>query len=850
MGQDTPRPHPPADRDPPERGEPDDPGTRWSDGLWARVALSALVLAVAVGFLGSRYLTPDCEREGCPSVERLRSYRPPEPPRIHDADGDLAGQLSGPRRIVVPLDSMSELLRDGYVAVEDQRFYEHGGVDLKGAFRALLTNIRAGGIAEGASTIPMQLARNVFEPEVWGWHKLHRKLAEIRLAREIEDQLDKDEILEIYLNQIYLGDGVYGVETAARHYFGKSASEVGTREAALLVGLAKNPEGYNPRRHPGAAAERTRTVLDVLARQGVISAEEAARAAEARLELAPGSTAKEWGDNAYYLSAVRRELRELFPDPRDRQGLRVYTGLDPRAQAAGVRALRRQIEAIEAGRWGAFRHERAGGSLPRTDAAHSPYLQGMVIAMDPATGLVSTLVGGRDYEHSEFDRAFQALRQAGSAFKPIVYAAALESGLRLTDRISTQPVRLARQGMEDWQPGDHVRGGELSVREALVYSSNTAAVRVGQRLGTRAVADQALEMGLSGDIPHYPAIYLGAADVVPAELVAAYATFTNGGHTIEPHLITRVEDHEGLVVYSHDPAGRHRVLDSRIAFLVLDMLRDVVRRGTGWRVGASGLSYPAAGKTGTTNESRDAWFVGMTPRLAAGVWIGFDEPRTIVPGAGGGDLAAPAWASFMQVANGSLGPMPQWKPPPGVVEARIDARSGYRVPEDCPVADARTEYFLMGTEPFEYCPYPVNPWLWRDEDGRWRYGDRYGDRYGAAYGDRYDDRGDSDDRRQGRTVFYRGGSDDDRRRDRMERLDRLRERLASERQRRLDSLRAVGRARAGDTIRPDTVRPDTARPDTTRPDTTRPDTVGTDTVDASGLRTRVRIRPSPPPSGR
>ena len=826
MSQDHERTHPPDESagEAPEGREDERLKAESPDARGWRWAVPALVLAIAVGLAGRWFLSPRCEGEGCPSVDELASYRPPEPPQIFDASGELAGQLSGPRRTVVELDSIPEIVRDGYVAVEDRRFWDHEGVDFRGGFRAFFANIASGGIAEGASTITMQLARNVFGPDVLEWNRFRRKLAEIRLARRIEDQLTKDEILALYLNQIYLGDGVYGVATAAEHYFGKPVSQVGTREAALLIGLAKNPEGYNPRRDPYAARDRIEIVLDLLVREGVITAEEAAEAKEQRVQLVENPDAKEWGKNAYYLSAVRRELRELIPDPVARQGMRVHSGLDQRAQAAATDALVEQIQAIERDRWGAFRGE-AAGDLSRTEGAASPYLQGMVVAMDPETGLVTTVVGGRDYEHSEFDRAFQALRQPGSAFKPIVYAAALSSGLRLTDRISTEPVRMASRGSADWQPSDHVSGQELSVRDALVFSSNTAAVRVGQRLGPEQVAEQAHRMGISSEIPNYPSIYLGAGDVVPAELVAAYALFTNGGHTIEPHFITRIEDHEGRVLYRRDPRAGSRVLDPGVAFLVLDMMRDVVRRGTGWRVSSAGMPYPVAGKTGTTNDSKDAWFIGMSPRLVAGVWLGFDEPRTIVRGAGGGELAAPVWASFMAVANRGLGAMPAWRPPPGVIQVQIDPRTGYRVTESCPAAEARTEYFLQGTEPFEYCPYrtPLYGDSWYSSSDTFAV--QRLDSLDAAYGE------------PGRTIFFRGDDDDEDEEEREERRVRQQE----ERERRLDSLIQLRRERRPaypeprDTVRmrtdttratPDTIwpTPDTIRP--TRDTVVRPDTTG------------------------
>jgi penicillin-binding protein 1A len=786
---------------------------------WGRFAAVSLAVALVVGFLGARFITPSCEGEGCPNVEALKDYRPPEPPKIYDAGGNLAGQLSGPKRVVVSYDDIPAIVRDGYVAVEDRRFYKHGGVDFTGGLRALTRNLSAGGIAEGGSTITMQLARNVFGPEVLRWNRFRRKFFEFRLARRIEAQLDKEEILALYLNQIYLGDGVYGVETAAQHYFGKPVSEVSTREAALLIGLAKNPEGYNPRRNPVDAKDRIETVLDILVREGVVTAGAAEEARAERVRVTDTSGTPEWGKNAYYLSAVRRELRQLYPNPVQREGLRVHTGLDPLAQAAAVDGLLSQIRSIEGGRWGRFRHETPGDSLPRME--YSPYLQGMVVAMDPSSGLVTTLVGGRDYDHSEFDRAFQALRQPGSAFKPIVYAAALADGLRLSERISTEPVRLAQVGTPDWEPGDHVSGTDMTVRDALVQSSNSATIRVGQRVGIGRVQQQAQRMGISTPIPSYPSVFLGAADVIPAELVASFAAFGNGGYTIQPHVITRIEDPDGNVVYQRHGSPGNRVLDPKVAFLMLDVMRDVVRRGTGYRVGSSGLSFPAAGKTGTTNDSKDVWFVGLTPSLVAGVWLGFDDPKTIVSGGSGGDLAAPVWARFMQVANRGRKAVNSWNPPPGVVEASVDARTGYAVNPECPPGEVRTEYFLQGSQPMSGCPY--TDW------------NAYGDSLGGYPG--------SDSLSPGRWRLDTLTSQ----------LDSISERLRQERLRYLDSLDAARRGGWRDSVvaRPRPVDTVTvpARP-TPRPrpgDTIRPTPRSGDTIAGPGGSGAPPPTPPPPP---
>ena len=716
---------------------------------WARMMGISLVAGVGSAVLVGRWLLPDCEHKGCPAVERLESYRPPEPPQILDAGGELAGQLAGPRRIVVGLDSIPKLVQEGYIAIEDKRFRQHHGVDLSGGMRAFFRDLGHGGAEEGASTITMQLARNVFGPEVLGYNKWHRKASDIRTAREIEEQLDKDQILALYLNQIYLGDGVYGVETAAQHYFGKPVQDVNASEAAVLIGLAKNPEGYNPRRNPERSRDRRDVVLDVLAAEGILSADQAAAAKQQSIETIDDdedNTRTASDANAYYLNAVFREMRELYPNPSDRTGMRVFTGLDQAAQKAAAEALVSEIRAVEAGRLGRFNGKAAPAQLDKS-RGDSPFLQGMVVAMDAQTGLVSTLIGGRDYEHSEFDRAFQAKRQPGSAFKPIVYLTALASGLRPSEMIPTDPIRLAQQGSADWEPGDHVSATQLTVRDALVYSSNAASVRVGQRAGIDRIVQQAHAMGISTDLPQYPSLFLGAGEVIPAELVAAFATFGNGGHTITPHFISRIEDADGRVLYQKTPDAGTAAVDPRLGFLVLDMMRDVVRRGTGTHATLTGV--PVAGKTGTTNDSKDLWFIGLTPKRVAGVWVGFDQPRTVVKNIAGGDVAAPVWARFMAVASRNDKGMGDWTPPAGIVQVSVDTQSGYRWSEGC-LGQARTEYFLSGTEPMSDCPVYGSGWV-MNAMGEWEYrGNPYDTIPSTAYGT-YDSYGRPDTTR---TIFW------------------------------------------------------------------------------------------------
>lgn len=658
--------------------------------------VAAVPVAVGASLVGVQELD-------CPSVATLKSYRPPEATRVYAADSSLVADLSPHRRVVVELNEVPSSVRDGFVAVEDRRFWQHDGVDLRGVGRALARDIASLSLEEGFSTITMQLVRNVFPEELPFGAKIRRKACEVVLARRVEKDISKQEILKLYLNQIYMGGGLYGVEAASQAYFGKPVSKVTVPEAAVLVGLVKNPEGYNPRKNPMRAIQRRNTVLEVMAREGVVSGPEATRFKAQKLALAPPLEAA--GPAPFYVAAVRRELRERFGKDADVKGLRVYTGLDPDLQQAAQEALVEQIEHIEGGAYGTYKHPTPDQNEAQASTGASPYLQGMLVALDPRTGLVRALVGGRDFGESQFDRALQARRQPGSAFKPIVMAAALEAGLPVTSRFETTPLALDQQGSPTWQPNDHIADSlqSLSVRDILAKSSNTGTVRIGQWVGVDRVAETARRLGLTTPIPAYPSTFLGAAEVTPAEMVAAYAAFGNGGIKVRPQLIERIEDARGKVLW-RAPAPRERAIDPGVAYLTLSMMEDVVDRGTGGYVRRAGFWLPAAGKTGTTNGAKDTWFIGMTPDLVAGVWVGMDKPTVVQRSASGSTYAVPAWTEFMKKAYKTRPAPAPWMPPADLVSMPIDAETGYPATSNCPPENVRVEYFIPGTEPEEYCP--------------------------------------------------------------------------------------------------------------------------------------------------
>lgn len=641
----------------------------------------------------------DAQDTKCPEVAALRAYKPPEATRVFAVDGSKVADLSPERRVVVNLNEVPRTVSNGFVAVEDRRFWSHDGVDAKGFGRALFKNITSLSAKEGFSTITMQLARQVFTEELPMNKKLSRKMCEVRLAPKIEKAFAKRDILKMYINQIYLGGGYYGVEEASRSLFGKPVRNVTTAEAALLVGLVKNPEGYNPRKHPLRAVQRRNVVLDVMAREKVITAEEAARAKKEPLKLAPPVEAA--GPAPYFVAAIRRELQERFGEDADVRGLRVYTGLDPVVQRAAYESLVAQLKKVESGAYGKYKYEKpdSGRKLEPAGANGSPYLQGMVFVMDVNTGEVRGLVGGRDFSHSQYDRVFHARRQPGSSFKPFVYAAAIQNGVTVNTLVETTPL-----GEGGWRPDDLVPDSvqTLSMRDAFALSSNYGAIRIGQTAGPEKVIEVARAAGIRTKIPPYPSIFLGAAEIMPAEFVAATATFGNGGRRVAPRLINRVEDARGKVLW-RAPQTSEPALDPGVAYLTLSLMQDVVDRGTASSIRRKGFWLPAAGKTGTTNDAKDVWFVGMTSELIAGVWVGFDQPRTILPNASGGLIAAPVWADLMKTVYQNRPQPSGWSAPETLSSAMIDPASGGLASAGCPPEQVRIEYFMPGTEPKEFC---------------------------------------------------------------------------------------------------------------------------------------------------
>jgi 1A family penicillin-binding protein len=603
-------------------------------------------------------------------------------------DGQLIGELGAQFRVSVPIQTLPPYVGQAFIAVEDQRFYKHDGVDVVGMAAALKDALR--GHARGASTITQQLVGNM-HPDLIDRadRSISRKIHEQNAAREMERHYDKQQILEAYLNQIHFGHGWYGIEEASRHYFGIPAARLTLAQAATLAALPKGPALYDPVRHPDRARQRRDLVLTLMAQQQYVTAEAATAAKAEPVVTAPSMTSA-----PYVVDVVRREA-EANGVPVMSGGYQITTTIDAQLQSLAADALASGLTRAEA-RSG-FKHSQ----FATRTAGSSDYLQGAVVAMDPEDGDVLALVGGRSYADSHFNRALNALRQPGSAFKPIVYATAIADTLTASSIVfdTALTIPLDRNGVYRPRNDDGQFLGPMTLRDALTRSRNPVAVQLGMAEGIDTIAALAHALGISTPIAPYPSSAIGASAVRPLDLVAAYAAFDNDGSSVAPRFIRRIGDATGRVVYTERSAARDSVLDPRVAFIVRDMMRDVVTRGTATSVRRYVPERIAvAGKTGTTNNDTDAWFVGMTPEVVAGVWVGFDKPVPIAPGAAGGSLAAPIWGDMIgrYYAQRSSG---DWNLPAGIVAMDFDRDK--LAPADSTTLPERryTEYFLDGTQP-------------------------------------------------------------------------------------------------------------------------------------------------------
>jgi penicillin-binding protein 1A len=676
--------------------------------LTRRVLIAAVFACTFGAGLAVASWSLACSAGRCPSVDVLDAYTPRQTSKLYAADGRFVAELGLERRTLIKLADIPPVVRDAFIVTEDKRFYSHHGIDFVRVFGAGLRNLRSGGYAQGFSTLTMQLARNVFPDRISREKSLVRKLKEAKVALAIERKYPKDRILELYLNQIYLGNGAHGVETAARRYFGKSARDLNLAEAATLAALPKAPERYNPRRFPDRAIQRRNTIIELMRKDGLVSDADASLARAYPLQLASRSAS---GDVApYFVEWIRQQLDARFGQRLYEQGLKVYTTLDLELQSAAERAMETQLRAIESGRYGAYRHPTYEHYLAQASEgeghadASSPYLQGAFVAMDPRTGAVRALIGGRDFDDSKFNRATQALRQPGSTFKPIVYADAVQHGYPPSYLLDDAPLTVPQVDGTLWTPQNYDLkfDGRMPLRRAFYQSRNVPAIRMGMELGEQSVVEEARKFGLTTPIPPYPSIAIGSADVYPIEMVAAYSTFSTLGTRAAPMGITRVESADGKVLWEPDPSLAP-VLSPQEALIMVDMMKDVIRKGSAAGSVGAYFDIPAGGKTGTTNDGADVWFIGYTTDLVAGIWVGLDKPQKIKANAQGGVLAAPAWTAFMTDVYRRKPAPPDWPRPDGIVTREIDAATNMLRSSACPAEDVVSEVFIAGTEPTRPC---------------------------------------------------------------------------------------------------------------------------------------------------
>ncbi len=641
-----------------------------------------------------------------PSPEQLTSIQTPVKTMVYDARGRVLHEFYKENRSVIPLKQVPRHLVNATLSTEDRNFYDHWGVDLWGIGRAAVNNVLKMRRAEGGSTITQQLARNLFLTHE---RTLSRKLKETALAMRIERTYSKDQILQLYFNQIYFGEGAYGVEAAAKTFFGRPAQELQLAECALLAGLPANPSLYSPRRRPQAALARRAKVLRNMLATRSITAGEFANAMNAPL----GVTAVRYSNDRapYFVEMVRQHLEERYgSNALYESGYRVYTTLDADLQLLAERALEKHMVQLETDL--KLKQTHANYVAPTTDSARAvqrtPYVQAALVAIDPRTGFIRALVGGRDFNQSNFNRAVQAKRQAGSAFKPFVFVAAMDNGFRPTDIIVDEPVSYPAGDGTLYQPGNYDRKfrGPVTLRYALQQSINIPAIKLLRKVGTSLVSSYARRMGIKSPIGQNLSMALGSSEVTLLELTSAYGVFANAGVRNDPLFILKVEDRTGTVLEKNNQRPTE-VLSPQTAAVMTSMLASVMDHGTGASARARGFLLPAGGKTGTMDEYMDAWFVGFTPGMVCGVWVGYDQKKTIGPGVTGTRAALPIWTDFMIGATRGR-PVESFPMPVGSLNREVCSETGMLATDACP--DVTTEMFAEGSDPTEYCSaHPGRP---------------------------------------------------------------------------------------------------------------------------------------------
>ncbi|HSB33592.1 MAG TPA: PBP1A family penicillin-binding protein [Nitrospirota bacterium] len=640
--------------------------------LWLFLAATAVLVGGAAGY--TVFSVADL-----PQVRNLEEYQPSIISRVYADNHKLLAEFYLENRTPVALEDVPENLVNALIATEDVRFYSHWGIDYRGIARALYRNLRARRVIEGGSTLTQQLAKVLFlTPE----RSYARKLKELAVALRIEQCYTKREILTFYLNQVYFGSGAYGVEAAARIYFGKPARDLNIAECAMLAALPRSPKYYSPFKSPANARSRRAYVLSRMVSTGIITSLQQAEANKTPLPVQ--AAVKAGGPAPYFVEYVRQKVEERFGSSiLYSGGLNIYTSLNDELQGSAEEAVSTGLAKIEA-------------RLAKTGKAP---LQAALFAMEPATGRIRAMVGGRDFTKSQFNRALQALRQPGSAFKPIIYAAAIEHGFSASDILDDSPLTIKIDRRKIWEPENFTRTyqGPVTLRRALGQSLNVPTIRLLEKVGIEETIGYARKLGIRSQLAPYLSLALGSSDVTLAELTSAYAVFANHGTKIGPVSILTITDRTGRVLYMND-AVPEQAMKPETAYLTTYLLKGVIEHGTGWK--AQELGRPSAGKTGTTNDFRDAWFIGYTPALVAGVWVGRDNQESIGPKETGARTALPIWLEFMKKAHADR-TAEDFAAPDGIVFKQIDPGTGLLSMDHC--RSSIREAYIPGTEPRRYC---------------------------------------------------------------------------------------------------------------------------------------------------
>jgi penicillin-binding protein 1A len=643
------------------------------------VIMMVITILTVFGVASYFYFTHDL-----PSIETLKNYKPSTITRIFSEDGEVIGEFSYEKREVVSLDRIPNYLVQAFVAGEDARFFQHKGLDYMAILRALFRNIFSGEIVQGGSTITQQVVKSLLlSPE----KSFSRKIREAILAYKIENYLTKEEILFLYLNQIYLGHGAYGVAAAAESYFGKSVEELDIAESALLAGLPQAPSKNSPYQYPQQAKKRQLYILNRMVEEGFISSNEAIKAAQT-LYVIRNREKPSIEKAPHFIEYIKRYVEEKYgKDTLYKDGLQVFSTIDLHFQQMAQETLEAGLKEIEK------RQKYLPSDLPLA-------LEGALVCFDLETGYVKAMVGGRDFKKSQFNRVTQARRQTGSAFKPIVYASALDKGFTPTSIIVDSPVVFGL-GDKKWKPKNFEGrfSGPTTLRNALTHSVNIVTVKIAQEVGIDYIKNYAQKLGISSPLHNNLSMALGSSSVSLYELTKAYSVFANQGNVFKPIFIKKILDRDGNILeenpplfYSKEFSLEDQVITPQTAFLITYLLEGVVQHGTGWR--ARSLGRPVAAKTGTTDQFMDAWFIGYTPELITGVWVGFDEEKPLGENETGARAASPIWVTFMsKILKGK--PVKDFTVPEGMEFMKIDPKTG----QVSYGKEAILECFREGTEP-------------------------------------------------------------------------------------------------------------------------------------------------------